>query len=152
MNTEQIIAARTNTHGEYADHARVTQSIMRICWAEKNWQVLSDMQRESLHMFAHKIARICVGDPNVKDHWDDIAGYAKLVANRLPTPPPPDNPTAAPVGDGPTTLDLGGLTAGKIEAIYRIRDKFRSEETLREVEKAIQIQDDESIHAKQVEF
>ena len=34
-------------------------------------------------MFAHKIGRILVGDPNHRDHWDDISGYAVLVADRL---------------------------------------------------------------------
>jgi hypothetical protein len=41
------------------------------------------MQRESLDMIAHKIARILNGNPNVHDHWHDIAGYATLVANDL---------------------------------------------------------------------
>lgn len=38
---------------------------------------------EALEMIAHKIARICNGDPNYADNWVDIAGYATLVANRL---------------------------------------------------------------------
>lgn len=35
-------------------------------------------------MIAHKLARIAVGDPDVNDHWDDIAGYATLVSQRMP--------------------------------------------------------------------
>jgi hypothetical protein len=34
-------------------------------------------------MIAHKIGRILNGDPDYIDSWDDIAGYAKLVADRL---------------------------------------------------------------------
>ncbi|WP_257617167.1 hypothetical protein [Campylobacter pinnipediorum] len=34
-------------------------------------------------MIAHKIARILAGNPNYKDHWDDIAGYATLVSKEL---------------------------------------------------------------------
>jgi hypothetical protein len=34
-------------------------------------------------MVAHKIARIINGDPNYSDSWVDVAGYAKLVADRL---------------------------------------------------------------------
>jgi len=34
-------------------------------------------------MIAHKIGRILNGDPNYADSWIDIAGYAKLVADRL---------------------------------------------------------------------
>ena len=29
-------------------------------------------------MILHKIGRILAGDPNHKDHWVDIAGYANL--------------------------------------------------------------------------
>lgn len=44
---------------------------------------LADDQYEALDMIAHKIARIINGDPDYADSWDDIAGYAKLVADRL---------------------------------------------------------------------
>jgi hypothetical protein len=36
-------------------------------------------------MIFHKLARIANGDPNYHDSWHDIAGYAKLVADRLET-------------------------------------------------------------------
>ena len=32
--------------------------------------------------YYQEIARILEGDPSHKDHWDDIAGYAKLIAER----------------------------------------------------------------------
>jgi hypothetical protein len=48
-----------------------------------NWYTLSPMQRESLHMVANKIARIVVGNPDFKDHWDDIAGYARLISREM---------------------------------------------------------------------
>jgi hypothetical protein len=44
---------------------------------------LMDDQRETLDMIAHKIGRILAGDPNVEDHWKDIAGYATLSADRV---------------------------------------------------------------------
>jgi len=34
-------------------------------------------------MIAHKIGRIINGDPDYDDSWVDIAGYAKLVSDRL---------------------------------------------------------------------
>ena len=36
-------------------------------------------------MICHKIGRIVNGDPDYADSWIDIAGYAKLVADRLET-------------------------------------------------------------------
>jgi sulfur carrier protein ThiS len=38
---------------------------------------------ESLDMIANKIARIVNGDPYYKDSWQDIAGYAQLIVNKL---------------------------------------------------------------------
>jgi hypothetical protein len=49
----------------------------------EGWKRLSVGQREALEMIAHKIARILSGDPNHKDHWEDIAGYAELVVREL---------------------------------------------------------------------
>ena len=48
-----------------------------------NWSDMPDDMREALEMIAHKIGRILNGDPNYADSWIDIAGYAKLVADRL---------------------------------------------------------------------
>jgi hypothetical protein len=41
-------------------------------------------QRESLDMIACKASRILNGDPNHLDSWVDIAGYATIVATRIP--------------------------------------------------------------------
>jgi hypothetical protein len=46
---------------------------------------LTDDQWEAMEMIAHKLARIINGDPDYHDNWADIAGYAKLVADRLET-------------------------------------------------------------------
>jgi hypothetical protein len=40
--------------------------------------MLKPEHAESLEMIAHKIGRILAGNENFHDHWDDIAGYAKL--------------------------------------------------------------------------
>lgn len=79
--TADLLAERGKTHGEYSVHARITQELkatMRDYYTtDHNYS-----QRESLEMIAHKIGRILAGDPDFRDHWDDIAGYAKLVADR----------------------------------------------------------------------
>jgi hypothetical protein len=85
-----ILEERKKTHGDYTDHSRITQRIKAIIQDEDLGAAeiganskLSDDQRETLDMIAHKIGRIMAGDPNVADHWDDIAGYAKLSADRV---------------------------------------------------------------------
>lgn len=81
-----LIDARSRTHGDFDDHARITQQIKNVCYAElterelRSQDRLTSQQIEALDMIAHKIGRILAGDPCFKDHWDDIAGYAMLAA------------------------------------------------------------------------
>jgi hypothetical protein len=93
METKDLLVERGKTHGNYSTHAWITQHIKtfmhnahKITPASDTpipcWECLTVEQRESLDMIAHKIGRILAGDSNFRDHWDDIAGYAKLVADR----------------------------------------------------------------------
>lgn len=83
-NIQTTLIERGKTHGDFAVHALVTQRIKEIMkFSGVRWDVINHTQRESLEMIAHKIGRICAGNPNHIDHWDDIAGYATLVANEL---------------------------------------------------------------------
>jgi hypothetical protein len=72
-------------YGTFKGHAEISQylkGVMRKFEAERGCDLDPD-QREALEMVAHKIARILNGDPNYVDSWIDIAGYCKLVADRL---------------------------------------------------------------------
>ncbi len=80
--TQALIATRGRTHGEYRDHADYAQRLKAIMQGADKWPGLNVCQKESLEMIAHKIGRILAGDPDFRDHWDDIAGYAMLVAER----------------------------------------------------------------------
>ena len=79
--TEALLIERGKTHGDFADHAAYTQAIKRVLYEGYNDRH-TDPMRESAEMIAHKLGRILAGDPDFRDHWDDIAGYAKLVADR----------------------------------------------------------------------
>src|SRR5262245_29968046 len=57
--------------------------------AERNWPELPDEVKHALYMIAHKLARIMAGNPLHVDHWDDIAGYATCVADRIREPVDP---------------------------------------------------------------
>lgn len=78
-----ILAEREKTHGDFTEHARITQEIKAAMHVTRNWKNLSTVQREALEMVAHKVGRILAGDPDVVDHWADSAGYMELVAKRL---------------------------------------------------------------------
>ncbi len=81
--TAGILEERGATHGDFTENARVSQEIMDVLQTAPSWDELSYVQREALHMFAHKMARIVGGNPNVQDHWDDIGGYARLASERI---------------------------------------------------------------------
>jgi len=80
---EKILAEREKTHGDFRTHAAITDAIKYHMHNSSKWDYLSSTQREALDMTAHKIGRILAGDPDHKDHWDDIAGYTTLVAKEL---------------------------------------------------------------------
>ena len=81
----ETLNERGHRYGTFTGHAEVTQGLKRLMANElaKRNKVLADDQWEALEMVAHKIGRIINGDPNYADSWIDIAGYAKLVADRL---------------------------------------------------------------------
>jgi len=77
------LAERGSRYGDFAGHARITQSLKSIMWNTPKWDTLSPAQMESLEMIVHKIGRILNGDPNYHDSWHDIEGYARLVSETL---------------------------------------------------------------------
>ncbi len=79
----KILAERGTQYGPFDRHAAVTQQLKRVIFGHGEMGVLRDDQREALEMIAHKIGRIVNGNPDHVDSWDDIAGYARLVADRL---------------------------------------------------------------------
>ena len=83
MSVEDTLAERGKTHGNFEDMANTTQFFKDEMRGYDNWNKLDQDQREALDMIVHKISRILNGDPNHADTWHDIAGYAKLVDDRL---------------------------------------------------------------------
>lgn len=77
------LAERATTYGSFATGAAIMQGLKGVMAASPNWDRLADDQREALDMIASKIGRILNGDPDHHDSWHDIAGYARLVADRV---------------------------------------------------------------------
>jgi hypothetical protein len=84
-NLDSILAERGASHGDFTEQARISQNIKAMMRNSANWKGahLSSVQMDSLEMIAVKISRILAGDPRHADHWDDIAGYARLAADRV---------------------------------------------------------------------
>ena len=80
---EAILEERGRRYGLFKDLAAMSQTIKDMMKQEEGWARLAPDQKEALEVIAQKIARILNGDPDYADSWLDIAGYAKLIADRL---------------------------------------------------------------------
>lgn len=82
---DAVLADRGARYGAFIDHATITQALKRILVAHAvtHGKVLAPDQAEAIDMICHKLGRIVNGDPDYADSWLDVAGYAKLVADRL---------------------------------------------------------------------
>ena len=82
---DETLDARAVEYGKFIEGAEVMQMLKRVVLNALNNRdkTLAHDQAEALDMIIHKIGRIINGNPDVVDHWLDIAGYAKLVADRL---------------------------------------------------------------------
>lgn len=77
---------RGEKYGDFAIQAVIVQALKSVMYMHgMRSGKLKAHQIEALEMIAHKIGRILNGDPNYADSWIDIAGYAKLVADRCET-------------------------------------------------------------------
>lgn len=97
MTVDATLSERGDRYGDFTGHAKICQDLMdvmreAVAYPSDDkipappgyaWDVkLSDVQRQALTVIADKIARILNGDPNYKDNWHDIQGYAKLAEDR----------------------------------------------------------------------
>ena len=82
---DSTLDARAVEYGKFIEGAEVIQMLKRVVQNALNNRdkTLAHDQAEALDMIIHKIGRIINGNPDVIDHWLDIAGYAQLVADRL---------------------------------------------------------------------
>ena len=81
----KLLDKRAEQYGSFMASANVA---IRLKWVMHNAIAQQDLhlapdQLLSLDMIAVKISRILTGNPSHTDSWVDIAGYAKLVADRL---------------------------------------------------------------------
>jgi hypothetical protein len=76
--TAALIAERRGTHGDWAAQAAIAHAIKAALRSGPAWCVMTPGRREALDMVAVKMSRAVTGNPDHADHWDDMAGYARL--------------------------------------------------------------------------
>ena len=82
---DETLDARAVDYGKFIEGAEIMQMLKRVVRnaLDNRDKTLAHDQAEAMDMIIHKIGRIINGNPDVVDHWLDIAGYAQLVADRL---------------------------------------------------------------------
>lgn len=86
MSVESTLEERGKRYGKFEEHACIAQALKDVMRETSldggrtfGWNRLSPDKKQALETIADKIARILNGDPEYKDNWHDIQGYAKLV-------------------------------------------------------------------------
>lgn len=80
---EKTLKERGDRYGSFVDRAKIAQALQDTMRSSEGWGALAADQKQALTVIADKIARMLNGQPNYRDNWHDIVGYAKLVDDRL---------------------------------------------------------------------
>lgn len=87
QTTNEMLEERGSRYGNYAEQTEIIHEIIEGIHsagnAGMNMLEMKPDQKDALYMIIVKISRILNGDPDYADNWEDIAGYATLVADRL---------------------------------------------------------------------
>lgn len=89
-DVNSTIEERGHSYGEYKDGAQIAMDLFEVAQEAPSYRKMDAGQRYAMFMFCAKMARVLNGDPNHKDSWHDIAGYATLVEERIGAKPDPD--------------------------------------------------------------
>ena len=80
--TATLLTTRATTHGDFADNAKFAQGLKAHFQDSPGYASLTLVQREAIDFICSKFGRVMSGQPDFADHWADISGYARLVADR----------------------------------------------------------------------
>lgn len=86
-SVEATLAQRLAQYGDFSGVASLAEALLFEIEQHEDghaWNSrLNAEHRFALLMIVTKIARIVNGDPNYTDNWHDIAGYARLIEDRI---------------------------------------------------------------------
>ena len=83
MATSETLKERGSRYGNYLAQTKISKALQNRMRQTSSYHELDPDMQDALEMIAVKVSRILNGDPDYADNWEDIAGYATLVANRL---------------------------------------------------------------------
>lgn len=78
-----VITARGTRYGKFKRQAEISQALKGLVFTYRPRSEFDPDMVEALEMILHKIGRLVNGDATYVDSWFDIAGYARLISDRL---------------------------------------------------------------------
>ena len=79
---KETLNQRQEQYGSFEDVAMITEQMVDVM-RRGYYENLAYNQKMAIYMICSKMARIVNGNPNHKDSWHDIAGYATLIDSEL---------------------------------------------------------------------
>lgn len=85
---QSTLQARGSRYGDFSENAEIADALLTVMQSgagvPTNWADLDAVKRQALVNIAGKLSRILSpsADPEYRDNWHDIQGYAKLAEER----------------------------------------------------------------------
>jgi len=83
MTIEAMLVERGAKYGDYVEGTQIAIRLFAAATDAPGFKRMDPGQQYAMFMFCAKMARLLNGDPNHRDSWEDIAGYATCVLNTL---------------------------------------------------------------------
>lgn len=80
---KETLAQRGATYGDFSLNAIIAQEMKVSARNGASWDAMPAYIQEGIDIILSKISRAVTGDPMHADNFHDIAGYAKLVEDRI---------------------------------------------------------------------
>lgn len=80
---KKILEQRGSRYGTIEENAYICQGLLGIVDKSEQWEHLSEVHREVIHMIFHKLSRMISGDQWYDDNSVDIEGYAHLLTEYI---------------------------------------------------------------------
>ena len=83
VDVRLTIRAREAVHGDLAIFASILTRFKSVARDTPNWSKLSETHRVAIDEMLRALTSALVANPDLREHYDDIAGYAISAAERL---------------------------------------------------------------------
>jgi hypothetical protein len=83
VDVRLVIRSREAAHGDLAVYAAMLRRFLLVARDTPNWTKLGDTHKVAIDEMLRALTGALVGDADLRDHYDAIAGYATSAAERL---------------------------------------------------------------------